>query len=729
MGNVTRHALRVYAALAELKGNNADVLDALIPFFEPILEAFDEKIFDPDLFAKGVQHLYRWRFNKDIAEQFIPRLQRKGHLERTGDKKSGIYLVRYKRPPEARQEEITAILEKIIDHFESFPPRVTDLLTYRRSRDQLKDMLIRFLVSMDAYGEAAFRAEAEHLKPELEGAPIEGLEEGGTPVPREDRYMCARFVKAICEEKPEWIPHLARLASIGLLTEVVEDFLKPTDRAERVSLTIVVDAPLALDYLGCSGTALQRDVKTIFDALKAIGCSIVVFPASCVEMRRNLVSMLALQPAKRHGYTHEAMARGEVLAEFVQSVANNPERALEKVGIQVRRVSMDQYPNTHIHFSQERYDDFFEQVYWVKDLEPRTHDATCMALVMRLREARHNSDLFRCGYIFATRNATFVKESRKYCIQSQLISPFQEGPVVHQRELATVAWLRTGLGADEQIPRGHLLATCDRVLRIRQEVPEAVAAKLKLVTPEKLQQFELLLLDHRSMRALADETLNDENVVTIENSQHLLDVMRRATAEEERIAYEAELKQEKSKHREAQRKTQDKANAAETARDTALAARDTALQEVKALKAKEQARERAVVDDIVESINSTTRRIDQGFTTFLVIIGVLACIQLFTGWWTDWTPWKVVLTVGSLLGVYHLISDSLGKPKIDVAYALNQLATTLLEKKLEYVHLDHIPLEHFDLKAGQVKRKPVPSEEAEPTQSQSSGLFRSETRI
>ena len=722
MGNVTRHALRVYAALSELKGNNADVLDALIPFFEPILEKLDGTIFNPGVFAKGVQHLYLWRFNKDIAEQFIPRLQRKGYLERTGDKHSGIYVVRYKRPPEARQEEITTILEKIIDHFESFPPRVTDLLTYKRSRDQLKDMLIRFLVSMDAYGEAAFRAEAEHLKPELDGA-IKGLEEGGTPVPREDRYMCARFVKATCEEKPQWIPHLARLASIGLLTEVVEDFLKPTERAERVNLTIAVDAPLALDYLGCSGTELQRDVKNIFDALKAIGCTIVVFPASCAEMRRNLVSMLDLPPAKRHGYTHEAMARGEVLTEFVQAVASNPERALEKAGIQTRRLSLDQYPNSHIHFDQDRYEDFFSQVHWVTELEPRTHDATCMALVMRLREARHSSDLFRCGYIFATRNAKFVKESRRYCIESRLVSPYQEGPVVHQRELATVAWLRTGLGADEQIPRGHLLATCDRVLRIRREVPEAVAAKLKLVTPEKLQQFELLLLDHRSMRALADETLNDENVVTTENSQHLLDVMRRATAEEERLAHEKELKQERSKHRDAQRKTQDKASAAEVARDTALAARDTALQQVETLKA----RERAVVDEILESINSITRRIDQWFTAFLVIVGVLACIQFFTGWLTDSTPWKVVLAAGALLGLYHLISDFLGKPKIDVSYFLNQLATALLEKRLAYVRLDSIAPEHFDIKAGQVKRKPLPNEEKDATPPQPSGLFRSET--
>jgi hypothetical protein len=95
---VTRHALRVYAALSELGGNNENILDALIPFFEPILEVMNGKIFDPRLFATGVQKLYRWRINKDIAEEFIPRLVRKKYLRRGGGNQSVIYIVQYEAP-------------------------------------------------------------------------------------------------------------------------------------------------------------------------------------------------------------------------------------------------------------------------------------------------------------------------------------------------------------------------------------------------------------------------------------------------------------------------------------------------------------------------------------------------------------------------------------------------------------------------------------------------------
>ena len=47
MSNVTRRALRVYMALSELKPQSGDILDAIIPFFEPILALMHQKILSP----------------------------------------------------------------------------------------------------------------------------------------------------------------------------------------------------------------------------------------------------------------------------------------------------------------------------------------------------------------------------------------------------------------------------------------------------------------------------------------------------------------------------------------------------------------------------------------------------------------------------------------------------------------------------------------------------------
>lgn len=55
---ITRRALRVYAALTQLRRDSDDILEALLPFFEPILAVMNGKVFDPRIFAAGVKKLY-----------------------------------------------------------------------------------------------------------------------------------------------------------------------------------------------------------------------------------------------------------------------------------------------------------------------------------------------------------------------------------------------------------------------------------------------------------------------------------------------------------------------------------------------------------------------------------------------------------------------------------------------------------------------------------------------
>ncbi|MDP9755884.1 UNVERIFIED_ORG: hypothetical protein QE446_003760 [Rhizobium sp. SORGH_AS260] len=181
MSNVTRHALRVYAALTELKGEDHDVLDALIPFFEPILTLLNGHIFNPHVFAAGVRRLYRWRFTGDIAEAFIPRLEKRGILQRQVSASGGtVWGVRYNAAPQEPSSGILRAFDEIIDEFEKFPPRVTDLLSYQRTRDELQDILIRFLVSMDSSGEGAYMPELGGLEQDGQARElIADLPEGG----------------------------------------------------------------------------------------------------------------------------------------------------------------------------------------------------------------------------------------------------------------------------------------------------------------------------------------------------------------------------------------------------------------------------------------------------------------------------------------------------------------------------------------------------------------------
>ncbi|NTH46631.1 hypothetical protein [Rhizobium rhizogenes] len=672
MSNVTRHALRVYAALSELKGNERDVLDALLPFFDPILTLMNGKIFNPHVFAAGVRRLYRWRFTGDVAEAFIPRLERKGILHRQASTQGGaVWGVRF--TPEVSEPSATIVgaFEQIIDEFEKFPPRVTDLLSYQRTRDELEDILIRFLVSMDSYGEGAYMPELGDLEPGGQARELVALlPEGGRPLEANDRYMCARFIQHLMRAKPEFGTHLARLSSIALLTEVVEDFMKPTDVEHHVDLTIALDAPIALDFLGCSGKAFQEDIQAIVKALQSIGVKFIVFPNSCVEMQRNLKSMLSLPPEQRRGYTHNALIKREVSLDYVTAVANGPERALESAGITVRPISLESYRHAHRYFTAEQYEDFFASVTWGNLVAAREHDATCLALVMRLREAQHSSDLFKCRYVMVTRNSTFVRQARRYCLQSRMINEVQEGPIMFQRELATMAWLRTGLGAEEAIPRGHLITACDRVLQMRPEVRNALASQLAKITPERLEQLNLLMQDARSVQKLADQTLNDERAVTADNADHLLQVMREATAEELKEKHQAELDLER--------------DAAQAAKDAADAKITLLSEQLEQMKRDQKAVEDRIEDQllsIVSGFNTRAARFEWGTLALLILIGFVGCFNFFTHVLDGVFIWNLVAMVIGALGAVRLILAILEKPMPGLKSLITVIAKRYLPKE------------------------------------------------
>lgn len=692
MSNVTRRALRVYAALSELRGPDSDVLDALIPFFEPILSLMNGKVWNPHTFSAGVRKLYRWRFTGDIAASFVPKLERKGFLHRQAKVgQQAIWTVHYNESKvEKTPPAIVTAFEQIIDEFEKFPPRVTDLLSYKKSRDELKEILIRFLVLMDTQGQGAYAPQLGDLEPGGEaGELVSKLEEGETGLDPNDRYMCARFVRHLMRRRQEFVPHLIRLSSIALLAEVVEDFLKPTHTENKTDLTVILDAPIALDFVGCSGKALKDDIVTVVAALRKIGVNFIVLPVSCVEMQRNLRSMLGLPPEQRRGYTHNAMIRKEVSAEFVSAVANNPERALENVGVTVRPLTLDSFPGAHRFFTEEQYEDFLASVYWGNFVPAKEHDTTCLALVMRLREGRHSSDVFKSKYVMVTRNGSFVNHARNYCLQSRMINETQEGPIIHARELATTAWLRTGLGADETIPRGHLIASCERVLQMRPEVRNALANHLAHVTPERLEQFNLLMQDARSVQKLADETLNNEEFVTAESAEHLLNVMREATAEELKERHEAEL--------EAQR----------VAASSEISKLNEQVGRLRDSESRSLALAESQLKNVVTAVNKTARNTEWAVACFLLLLGAAGVVNMATGFFEGSQIWNIVLILFGVASFARLVFGLMERPMPGVASALNHFCRWSTYRRLKNLGLD-TESSRLEFKGGRVSLSTEP---------------------
>ena len=69
------------------------------------------------------------------------------------------------------------------------------------------------------------------------------------------------------------------------------------------------------------------------------------------------------------------------------------------------------------------------------------------------------------------------------------------------------------------------------------------------VSPENVDQYELLLRDSRAVRRLMDEAHGDEEFITDENAEELLAAMRRATTAEIEDDYRERYRKQDERHR------------------------------------------------------------------------------------------------------------------------------------------------------------------------------------
>ena len=346
--------------------------------------------------------------------------------------------------------------------------------------------------------------------------------------------------------KSNYTGQLSRIASIALLTDVVQDFSKPTSAVKTTDLVIYFDAPVALNYLGVSGRAAQENIEGLVGSLKQIGTTVRIFRLSVEELAHALHAVLSRKPPERVGPTADAMRRREVLEAYVRAVKDDPDHFLKAKGVDVVERTLTQFPNSFTYFSEEQHDALFGKINWHLEVTPREHDATVVTLIMRMRQGQFSRDVFKAKHILVTRNAAFVERARKFCTDEALLPPRMVGPAIHQRQLATAAWLRTGLGQNLELPRRVLLAACERVLGVKKNVVEQARAAAKSLKPAQAEQLDLLLTQDRSTQLLMDRTLGVSTVITSDNIEALVEDMKKQLVaekdEEKRLAVEAEQK-------------------------------------------------------------------------------------------------------------------------------------------------------------------------------------------
>ncbi len=519
-------AIRVNAVLSAFRDDeNSDVVDALCYFFVPILDKVSGNPMTASFLAKASALIYGWNLTDSVGQVFLERLVSHGFIVIEGEGKQKRYIAQ--TSPEM-SNSIDATIQDAFDtvtkKFETFELISGDLIYRNLSKEELGDMLVRFLISLDAYTNESIALELKGAAKNGELDVLKQLESDVSVLTKAETYVCARFVQQLSSDDPTLAENLSLFVSAGLLAELVEDFRKPSTVETKSDTIFFLDGPMLLGLIGTSGSALQTEARTIVDALKSIGCRVQTLSESCLEAGRVLSAYLKAQPSERHGRTHSAVLKGEVDREFVQTVAADVEVAAEKFGVEVRDYKLDTFPSQHKYFEDDRTIDIDSYLAW-ENPRAREHDAYAITAIMRMREGKHKNDPLANSHVFISSNVKLVRKARRYCIESHLIRETQCGPVVDTRDLATIAWLRTGFENSDKLPISHMLAQCERVLRVRKDVVESARIQVSKFAPEKTEQFELLLQNNRAVGFLMDSSHGSSSTFDVNNDQQLLDGM------------------------------------------------------------------------------------------------------------------------------------------------------------------------------------------------------------
>lgn len=530
---VSNRALRIFSAVEALREGRPDIRFALAPLFQPDLSKFHGEIFDPSKLASEINLQYRLNVNRDIVEELMPVFVDLGWIKPVdGSRRAYIVTCETDAKVAGDTTEFDSRAVALADQFREFIRDLSPLSQVSLDDESLIDALVDWLVNLDVLTDADLKtvSKVEKVGSKLIYQVVEPDE-----VRSDDMaYLCARFVESAVKAKSDAAAFLVELGSVGLITDVVRDFHKPSTHVNKTDLAVYLDAPLALDYLGLSGLEAQDSIKVILDRVVAMGGSIRVFRLSIEEMQTSLGALLNRPAHDRDGATATALKRGEVLEAYIRQVANKPDPILKSNGIGIVDQSIEQFPNDHSYFDRDAIDEMYSQIGWVREDAPRFHDAAIAAMTMRKRRGARSSDIFDVKHLVVTRNPMFPSLARRMSVSRSYINNRQVGPVIHQRQLATAVWLRAGLGRpeDEAIPRKYILSACRRVLTLRKNIVQKVKQVSDSLTEEQAKQLELLLTQSRSTEVLMDKTLGSDAVIDSSNISMLVEEMKDALIEE-----------------------------------------------------------------------------------------------------------------------------------------------------------------------------------------------------
>lgn len=496
--------------------NSADPSDAMLVLLSGPLSELHGNLFEPSQLSSLAKQRFDWELSADAIEYFIPKMRSLGWLDsRTEFPARGPYWVNLPEPEEGSEGEIDT-REALLDlgqQFKAFAQELSPFQTLPDDPSEAGALLLSYVVDAN-----------------VSAMPVVAKARS------DEAFLAARFVEHVNAEKKPAREILASLSAVGFLFRVAEELTHPTQK-RKVDLRVVIDGPILLDYLGCSGPLRADAAKDIFGRLRSMGASTVTFEHCVSEARDALRSVLRKPARDRYGPTGEALRKGTVNENAMLGLLQGFEVAIRSADITILPGDLEFTPQSHKYFDATRAKGVEQIVNWHDEYneDARYADSDTIVATIRRRAGHRTTDLFTSKFVCVTTNEIFAGATRRHLLEISYYNERQTPPVISLKELAAKLWIEAGnrdRTSVTSLPNSHLLMSCDRALRFNRRVVEKARQELAKVKPEQLEQFELLLEVPRSARAVMDLSLNNEKYVSGDSIGQLVEAAIQAAGEE-----------------------------------------------------------------------------------------------------------------------------------------------------------------------------------------------------
>lgn len=539
--NRPQRALIAYCALADrLNKPGANMLQALVPFFEEACRDFAGEVFDANKFSQTIKMCYGIEIPRLAVLGIAEQLSKEGVLEVLTDYSKNISY-KYSTSIGTKNREANAISENDINQILNLFTEYCTLKVELNDEEKISlnnDFLER-LLNIDSMRLLSRREESIATKKTNTTLQLNSSSSDldNHQHARRLDFLVSNFLIHLRETNQNAFEIVSNIAFANMAAEAIACFREPPNESNDLSnLTVLLDTPLILDMLGVN-TEYEDYGNELLSMLKESNCNISVLDHSIAETENTIQA--------KYSYLRSGVNQ------IVQGISISPNTLFALIGNVAERVqnrlqiSIEKDPEINLHRSfhstvgdiQANMDS--RMLAW-KNIEAKNHDKQSVWAMIALRDtAVVQPKICNSGWMLLTKNTVLMKIANDSW-KTWLKGATNHGPSLIERwtpvamtdkQFAGYIWARNG-GGPSTISQSLLLAHCSAAVRPRADIKaKAYNLILSMYGLDKAQDIVALFEDREGGKALMQATLGDPEDVTIERIPYIIEQVKLGAGE------------------------------------------------------------------------------------------------------------------------------------------------------------------------------------------------------